>query len=372
MHLVAGFLGIALLAVAVSDAVQTVVVARHAHRLPIITRLFYLLTWLPYAASAGLVRTEQRRARYLGVYGPLSLLLLLMLWAVSLIVAFALLQWSFGRGGASAWDLASDIYFSAATFFTLGPGAPENSVSKYVMVIEAGFGFTFLGLVIGYLPVLYQSFSTRELRILLLDARAGSPPSALQFVLRRGANPAKLEERLAEWETWAFDLLQSHLSYPMLAYYRSQHPNQSWLSALTTMVDVSALAMLSAEDDLRRQAQFTFAAGRHALVHTASLFRVQPCQPPKDRLPAEHFSHLCATVANAQSPLRAERLIEADLRQVRSSYEPHAQALAAYFRMDLPDWVPRESSSDNWEIPSWERWPLLANESRGGSDVVGR
>jgi hypothetical protein len=129
------------------------------------------------------------------------------------------------------------VYFSAATFFTLGAGEPGNPASRYLMVLEAGFGYSFLGLVIGYLPVLYQSFSERELRILLLDARAGTPPTAAQFVLRRGSDPARLEKRLAEWEEWALDLLQDHLSYPMLAFYRSQHANQSWLAALTAVAD---------------------------------------------------------------------------------------------------------------------------------------
>ncbi len=277
------------------------------------------------------------------------------LWAVSLIAAFALLQWSVGlaRGGAPV-GFPDDVYFSAGTFFTLGSGEPQNLASKYLMVLEAGFGFTLLGLVIGYLPVLYQSFSSPELRIMLLDARAGSPPTASQFVLRRGSNPAKLEERLVEWEEWALDLLQNHLSYPMLAYYRSQHPNQSWLAALTAVVDVSALVTLTAEHDLKRQAQFTFAAGRHALVHTASLFRARPRPPEPDRLAAKDFPRLCAVIAGAQTPLHPERLAEAELAALRSMYEPYAHALGAYFRMALPDWIPSETATDNWEIPSWE------------------
>ncbi len=356
MHLIAGFLGIALLVGAVSDAFQTVVVARHVHKLPTITRMFYELTWMPLVAGTRLIRSEHRRTRYLGIYGPVSLPLLLSLWAVSLIAAFALLQWSIGLevGGASS-GLADDFYFSAGTFFTLGAGEPRSLASKYLMVLEAGFGFTFLGLVIGYLPVLYQSFSNRELRILLLDARAGSPPSAVQFVLRRGSNPAKLEERLAEWEEWALDLLQNHLSYPMLAFYRSQHPNQSWLAALTTVLDVSALVMLSGDDDLKRQARFTFAAGRHALVHTASLFRARPQPSQQDRLGTEDFSHLCIAIADAHTPLHPERLAEAELARLRSMYEPYAQALGAYFLMAVPNWIPSKSALDNWEIHSWER-----------------
>jgi hypothetical protein len=354
MHLIAGLLGLALLAAAVSDAFQTVLVARHAHKLPTITRIVYALTWTPLAASSRLISSERRRANYLGIYGPFSLLLLLGLWAVGVIAAFALLQWSVGleRSGSPA-ALVDDVYFSAGTFFTLGSREPDNLASKYLMVLEAGFGFTFLGLVIGYLPVLYQSFSNRELRILLLDAWAGSPPSAVEFALRQGSNPARLEQRLAEWEEWALDLLQSHLSYPMLAYYRSLHANQSWLSALTTVVDVSALAMLGADGELKRQAQFTFAAGCHALLHTASLFRARPQPLGEDRLPSGDFCRLRTRLAGTRTPLDAEHIVEAELAALRAGYEPYANALGSHFRMALPTWISGEGQRDNWQVRSW-------------------
>ncbi len=355
MRVITGIFGFALLVVAVVDAFRAVVVARHAHSLPTITRMFYRITWAPFAMGARLIRSEERRETYLGIYGPLSLLLLLGFWAISVIVAFAMLQWSAGfPAGAAPSHLAEEIYFSAATFFTLGAGAPPNMLSKYLMVIEAGFGFSFLGLVIGYLPVLYQSFSGRELRILLLDARAGSPPSAIQFFLRRGSDSAELRARLAAWEEWALDLLQNHLSYPMLAYYRSQHANQSWLAALTTIIDVSALIMLSADDDLKHQAGFTFAAGRHALVHTASIFGLAPQNPQVDRLPSEEFSRLCNIISGERAP-RAERPAEAELAKLRSMYEPYANVLGAYFLMTLPPWIPGEPVADNWQISSWGR-----------------
>jgi hypothetical protein len=354
MHVAAGAFALALLAFAVADAFQTVVVARHAWRLSALTRIFYRATWTPFAIAARLLRSERQRDRYLGLYGPLSLLLLLGLWGTSLIIAFALLQWSIElRGDRMPLSFADDIYFSAATFFTLGAGVPHALGSKYLMVLEAGFGFSFLGLVIGYLPVLYQSFSSRELRILLLDARAGSPPSAVQFMLRHGADPSDLGERLADWEEWALDLLQNHLSYPMLAYYRSQHPNQSWLAALTAVVDVSALAMLGANEGVRRQAQFSFAAGRHALVHTASIFHLRPHPVQKERLPGPDFSRLCSIIDGANTFLLPGRITEPELARLRSMYEPCANALAEYFLMALPPWIPGETQPDNWQISSW-------------------
>ena len=350
-----GIFGLVLLAIVLADAIATVVVARHAMRMPRLTQLFYRASWAPYAAVARLMPSGNGRERYLGAYGPLSLLMLLGFWGVAVIIGFAMLQWSTalrfeGRSGG----FADAIYFSAGSFFTLGAGEPSNLSSKYLMVLEAGVGFSFLGLVIGYLPVLYQSFSSRELRILLLDARAGSPPSAAELLLRRGGDPEKLEQRLADWEEWALDLLQTHLSYPMLAYYRSQHPNQSWLAALTVVLDVSALVAISAEGDLRRQAQFTFAAGRHALVHTAAIFRRQASRPEMDRLPAEDFARLCRALSTGQVPMRPDRIQAAELSKLRDMYEPHANALGTYFVMALPRWLPSDTASENWQITTWE------------------
>ena len=361
MHLTVAFLGSALAALALADAFQTVVVARHARRLPALTRRFYQVTWTPIAATSRYIRSEQHRERFLGLYGPLSLLLLLGLWAVSLIFGFAALQWSAGLAAEGMpSSFAHDLYFSAAAFFTLSSGEPPNAATRYLMVLEAGLGFSFLGLVIGYLPVLYQSFSARELRILLLDARAGSPPSALQFILRRGDDPVRLEQRLADWEEWALDLLQAHLSYPMLAFYRSQHPNQSWLAALTTVADVSALVMLGAEAELKLQARFTFAAARHALAHTASIFHARAPRHSHDRLPNADFSELCRQISAAKTPLRAEHIDATELTKLRGHYEPSARALSALFLMTLPPWISRGHLADNWQVSSWESPPVAS------------
>ena len=116
-------------------------------------------------------------------------------------------------------------------------------------VIEAGMGFGFMAVIIGYLPVLYQAFSRREVGISLLDARAGSPPSAGQLMLRlvRTDRAAGATPLLAEWERWAAELLESHLSFAVLSSYRSQHDNQSWLAALTVALDACAICCPSAQ-----------------------------------------------------------------------------------------------------------------------------
>ena len=363
ISMLTGAFGTALLAVMLVDAVQTVVVARRTQGLPRLTRLLFLLTWRPLTIVARQIKSPIRRENFLCAYGPLSLLLLLTWWAAGLILGFALVQWAVDlQLDRSAAGLGDAIYLSASTFFTLGVAEPAGRLSRFLMVLEAGFGFSFLGLVIGYLPVLYQSYSSRELRISLLDARAGSPPSAAEFLRRHGRNPDTLEQRLAGWEAWAVELLESHLSYPMLAYYRSQHANQSWLAALTAIVDASALVALAADEDLKRQAEFTFAAGRHALAHVASMLQAAPRQPRRDRLTDDEFTRLCHEIADGATPLRTEQLTQAELAKLRALYEPYATALARYFLMALPPWVPSAGVYENWRRSSWEHvdTPIVA------------
>src|SRR5437660_11588746 len=162
------------------DAFEALVLPRRVTRRLRPTRMFYRVTWQVWSAVARRMRPGGPRETYLSFFGPLSLLVLMAVWAASLVAAFALLQTGSAlnvRGGGSFTD---HLYLSGETFFTLGLGdvTPVTRVGRALVVIEAGVGFAFLALVIGYLPVLYQSFSRREVNITLLDARAGSPPSA--------------------------------------------------------------------------------------------------------------------------------------------------------------------------------------------------
>src|ERR1700741_5124103 len=137
------------------------------------------------------------------------------------------------------------MYVSGTNFLTLGLGdvTPHAMVARILSTCEAGTGFGFLAIIMGYFPVLYAAFSRREVSISLLDARAGSPPKASEL-MRRHAQPDAAEALsilLTEWERWSAELLESHISFPLLCYFRSQHTNQSWISALTAILDTSAL-----------------------------------------------------------------------------------------------------------------------------------
>jgi hypothetical protein len=175
MRIVVAIAGFLLLATAIADAFQTVIVARHAQKLPRITRLFYQFTWILLRAGAAhsVGRTPRKLSRPVRAIIPTD-----FAWFLGYRPDRRFRDTSMGGGlGKVPFSFARSLYLSAGTFFTLGSSEPQQALSRFLMVIEAGLGFTFLGFVIGYLPVLYQLYSSRELRILFLDARAGSPPS---------------------------------------------------------------------------------------------------------------------------------------------------------------------------------------------------
>jgi hypothetical protein len=360
VEILISILGVVLILVVLGDAFETVVLPRRVTRRVRLARLFFRSTWLPWSALLRWISSGKRRETYLSFYGPLSLLLLLMVWATGLIFGFALLHWANG----SAIDLAkgspgfsTDLYFSGTNFFTLGLGdvTPRTPMARVLTALEAGMGFGFLALVIGYLPALNQSFSRREVNISLLDARAGSPPTAAEM-LRRHSYDSRLEELrqlLGDWELWSAELLESHLSYPVLAYFRSQHENQSWLGALTAILDTCAFVMAELEGPCERQAELTFAIARHAVVDLALIFRRPPRQPEKDRLPPAQLELLRAALeANGLKLLRGSAA-DQKLTELRQMYEPYVNAMSSFLAITIPPWIPEASPADNWQTSAW-------------------
>src|SRR5690349_9798186 len=205
-------LGVATIWVVLLDAFETVVLLRRVQRNFKLTAYFYRRTWLPWRRVAGHIRPVSRQQNFLGYFGPLSLIVLLGIWAAGLILGFALIQ--YGIGGHE--QLSNEpltfgriLYHSGETFFTLGYGdiLPTSGGSRILSVFESGMGFGFLGVVIGYIPVVYSSFSKREIQISVLDARAGSPPSATELLMRLagrtedpGMDQTVLDEVLRDWE----------------------------------------------------------------------------------------------------------------------------------------------------------------------------
>jgi hypothetical protein len=344
------------------DAFETVVLPRRVQRSFRLTSWFYRRTWIPYRRIANRIPKRSRRENFLGYFGPLSLILLLALWASGLIFGFALLQYGLGEhfrltGEPITFGLL--IYHSGETFFTLGYGdvVPASGMARALAVTEAGLGFAFLGVVVGYLPTIYSSFSRREIEISLLDARAGSPPSSAELLSRFGNSPqqAVLDQIFKDWERWAAEVLESHLSYPALSFFRSQHNNQSWLGALLTILDASALVIAGVDGLRPEQAKITFAMARHAMVDLSQVVNARYDPLASDRLPEPELLRLRQKLAERGVKLREGAGFDEKLGQLRSLYEPYAQAIALNLSITLPPWIHADRQKDNWQAGPWDR-----------------
>jgi Ion channel len=360
MGIVGFVISVALILVTLGEGFEAMVLPRQVMRPYRYTRLYYRLLWQFWRLLALRITAGKWRASFLGVFGPLSLLGLFASWVAGLIVGFALLNWSLGttlQPGETAPDFLTYLYYSGTTFFTLGYGdvTPAAAGGRGLAVAEAGIGFGFMALIIGYMPVLYQAFSRREVTISLLDARAGSPPSAGEALLRlaRSGNMAAVNGLLAEWERWSAELLESHLSFPVLIYYRSQHDNQSWLTAVTAFLDTCALLLAGVPGHNPHQVQLTFAMARHAVVDLALVLHTPARAPDGDRLPGASLEVLRKQLQEAGLELAAGALVEAKLTELRGMYEPFVTALARHLLFTLPAIMPAESTADNWQRSAW-------------------
>jgi hypothetical protein len=365
MGAVLALASLALLFLVLADGFAAMVLPRRVSWVYRPTRLFYRLTWGLWKAVADRLGPGRWRQTFLSLFGPLSMLALFATWVAGLICAFGLLHWSLGTpvrladGRVSLVGLGSYAYLSGTTFFTLGYGdiTPVGPLGRALAVVESGLGFGFLALIIGYLPVLYQAFSRREVTISLLDARAGSPPSAAELLLRaaRAGSCAAVDPFLGEWERWSAELLESHLSFPVLSFYRSQHDNQSWLAALTAVLDTCALLLVADRECNAFQAQLTFAMARHAAVDLALTFRTPPVAPDPERLSGERLARLREQLRGAGVDLPDDPAFEARLAELRAMYEPFVNALARYLLFTLPPVVPDKPAVDNWQTSAWTR-----------------
>jgi hypothetical protein len=367
VHIVAIIFGAAIIWVVLLDAFETVVLPRRVLRNFKLTAYFYRRTWIPWRNIARRIKKVSRQQNFLGYFGPLSLILLLGFWAVGLIFGFGLIQYGIGgheQLSGERLTFGKIIYHSGETFFTLGYGdiVPTSSAARALSVFEAGMGFAFLGVVIGYIPVVYSSFSRREIQISMLDARAGSPPSAAELLVRLagrsddpGVNQSVLDEVLRDWERWAAELLEAQISYPVLTFFRSQHSNQSWLGALTTMLDVSSLVLTGIDGVHPGQAKLTFAMARHAAVDLAQVVNATYDAVAPERMTDAEFELLRSALEAAGLKLRTDQYAHEKLAKLRSMYEPYVHSTARNLMITLPPWRHPEKLRDNWQAGPWDR-----------------
>jgi hypothetical protein len=363
VHTIAFIAGLLLVLATLLDGFETILLPRRiSHRFRY-SRLYYRNSWKVWRRMATLFSPGRWREGTLSAFGPLSLLGLFCSWIGSLILGFTAMQWSLaaliasGSQTAATHSFDTYLYFSGTTYFTLGLGdvVPSPGFSRTLSVLECGLGFGFLAIIISYLPVLYQAFSRREVTISLLDARAGSPPTGAEFLRRLTQNnqTAVDDAILQEWERWCAELLESHISFPVLAFYRSQHANQSWLAALTSMLDSCALIVTLLPESQSRQAQLTFAMARHAAVDIGLVFNVRPPRSQDQQVNRAAEFRMSELLGKIGRPADESSEFDAKFAQLRAMYEPFVESLAKHFVFALPPVIGIKHIDDNWQRSAW-------------------
>lgn len=355
-------LGLLLLLIALVDVVETIVLPRTVQRGFRLTPLLIRTGWSTLRPLIKALPSSSVRQTILVAYAPLTVVALILIWATMLIFGFSLIQFGYGTPWVTpdATGFAGYLYVSAVDFFTLGLGdvVTKDGLGRFLCVFEAGFGFGFLGLVVGYVPVFYNAFSRREVTMVLLDSKAGSDPTATEFLHRHAEAQAwgALTTTLKEYERWSAELLESYLSYPILALYRSQHDDQSWLITLTAILDVCALIEVGFEEPgdwygpLRFQARATFAMARHVIVDLAYVLNVPPDRD-EGRLNTEIYRAMDGYLRQTGLSLRPDF---EKTKRIRDTYEPYVCSMARYLLVELPPWLSKSHDPDHWQTSAWD------------------
>ncbi len=307
---------------------------------------FTVWCWRLWASAGRRIARPRFRQSFLSAYGPVVVMLLLALGGGLMIVAFALIYHGLGprfQAASGPVGFQTLLYMSSSTFLTLGLGDVTTSdpAGRFFTILEAASGYTFLALVITYMPVLHEANAAREVGSLLIHSRAGRPPAALRL-LGRYVGPDRsevLRGNLREAERWMAETLQSHVSHPVLAFYRAQHLGQSWLISLAAVMDSCVLLMVGGEGLAAAQARLTYEMGVQLLQDLRDVLGATSCRPCRARLSEDD---LPAVLQAAQDTLGMSLGPDAgpEMLHLVRGYDSQLIALAAWLEVELPTWIP--------------------------------
>ncbi len=330
------------------DGFATIILPRTVAPMRRFSGRFYRWTWLLWAVVGRRIRHLELRVSFLAVYGPLSVVLLLVLWAGMMIVAFTLIYHALGprfQAAAGSVNFGTLLYMSASTFLTLGLGdvTSPDAIARLFILLEAASGYIFLALMITYMPVLEQAYGAREIGNMLIHSRAGRPPSAVKL-LNRYSSPDHTEilrGNLREAERWMAEILQTHLSHPVLAFYRAHHWGRSWLVSLTIILDSCALLTATSDGLVAAQARITYRMGLTLLKDLTDALSITVDPKCRIRLTEADLPTLRVALKVSGRALPPGPGASNQLLRLVRQYDVYLLTLSEWLVIPLPAWIPR-------------------------------
>ncbi len=333
--------GIVLIAWTLLDVFRTLVMPRAARGRVRLSRILFRTMWRPWRWIGVRRKTVQARERVLATAAPFFFFVLLVGWVSLALLGYALILWSpafvdgMGPGGDS---FGNALYVSGTSLFTLGSVGGITGWTRAIVVAEGATGLGLFAVVIAYLPVLYQAFNRREVGVLLLDARAGSPPSGPELLHRMGSAgvASSLHGLFAEWERWVADVLESHMSYPLLTLFRSPHDNTSWVTSLGSVLDAATLLLTAVEDEPDERAILLYGTGVHAVEDLFYYFRLTERETVIQR---DEFEDVLGDMKDDGFAVRPLDDAFARFTEKRAKYAPRLDALAVLLAATPTLWI---------------------------------
>ena len=336
VRLLALLVGVVLVGAVATDAVSTLVTTQRRSGRWWPTYVFYRRTWRLWRVVARHIGAEHARERLLTVYGPLSLLGLLVIWVVLLLVGWGLVWWVLADRLSGVHSYLDALYFAGVGFFTVGFGdvVPVGGLARLLALGQAFMGLVTVALVIGYLPTLFGAYSRREVQLLTLDDLTEERTSSTGLIETWHADGGldRLDAAFADWERWCADVFDSHTAYPMLTFFRSRQPGQHWLTALGVVTDAASICLAAVRGARTGPAMRLYRRATGLLHSVVMLPAVSRAAPPDDeeRLRGEAaFQAIYRHLEGHGVPLYPYDRAWADLGRLRAEYLPHLRAAIA-------------------------------------------
>jgi hypothetical protein len=334
--------GLVLILIVFYDLFQSVILPRPAVNKVQLARRLVRPTWVMWRwmsrRSSRIDRTEAR----LAAFAPVALLMLFAVWAAVVVLGFGLIIDGLAdEFHPSPQDLATSIYISATTLVPLSYGdfVPEGGLARAVIIAESATGVGIAALVITLLFSLYESFRDREVLVVSLDALAGAPPSGVQILETAAKHSMRpeLTETFDEWRRWSAMVLESHLAYPLLVYFRSSHDNEAWINSFGAVMDAAVLIISTVDDDSEGPARLMVRIGNHLVEDMSWVFGLKTATD--------------GIVERAEYQVAVERLVKAGYRvrdteagwkqfaELRSKYASPLNQMAHWLVIPPAEWI---------------------------------
>jgi hypothetical protein len=341
-------IGIVAILLTLSDVFQSVVVPRAATPALRISYVLWRLSWRLWPPMARSIHPSDLRKReeFLGIFAPFAMIAMVATWVIVLILGFGAVLWAVRSQlkpePASYWDAA---YFAGSSLLTIGFGdiVPKSGLAKFISLGAGASGLSVVSITTAFLFAIFGTFQRRESFIVTLAARAGTPPSGMGiFEIAAVTNTQRsLEGLMRDAQDWIAALMESHLAYPVLAYFRSSHDDQSWVGTLGAVLDASLLANTLLEGAQHGEARICFAIGRHAVHDLCHYFRIgtgsnATHDPGIDR---NDFDRAYKHLDDAGYSLRDRDAAWSEFSQMRAQYAGRLNALAEFFHIPPMQWI---------------------------------